>query len=284
MLTTGVVTLSPCHLVTLSPTSPPDELAELAGGFVHEIKNRLNALSLNLQLLAEDLDPPQTPRERAAAGRVGKLTAECGQLVELANDVLRFARLTDLHLVPTDLGAVVTRVTDFLDPMARLQNVAVHWFPAADLPAVPLDRERFEPVLLNLAINALDAMPAGGTLTVTARPAGGAVELAVIDTGHGMDPALAAKVFRPFVTTKPGGTGLGLATARRLVQAHGGTIGVDSAPGRGTRFTVRLPAEAAGEPVAVPPAAAHAPSPVPAPAPPVPAPRPPVPSPLVGEG
>jgi signal transduction histidine kinase len=222
-------------------TTPPDELAELAGGFVHEIKNRLNSLSLNLQLLAEELDPPQSPRERAALGRVGKLSGECGQLVELANDVLRFARLTDLAPVPTDLGDVVTRVTDFLDPLARSQGVAVHWFPAADLPPVPLDRERFEPVLLNLALNALDAMPDGGTLTVTARPAGAAVELAVIDTGHGMDPALMARVFQPFVTTKSGGTGLGLATARKLARAHGGDISVDSAPGRGTRFTVRLP-------------------------------------------
>jgi signal transduction histidine kinase len=218
-----------------------DELAELAGGFVHEVKNRLNALSLNLQLLAEDLDPPHTPRERAAAGRVGKLHTECGQLVALANDVLRYARLTDLQLSPTDLNEVVTRLTDFLGPTAKLQGVEVQWFPAADLPAVPLDAERFEPVLLNLALNALDAMPAGGTLTLTARPAGPGVELAVIDTGHGMEPALAEKVFQPFVTTKPGGHGLGLATARRLARAHGGDIAVESTPGRGTRFTVTLP-------------------------------------------
>ncbi len=221
--------------------TPPDELAELAGGFVHEIKNRLNTLSLNLQLLAEDLDPPQSPRERAALGRVGKLSGECDHLVELANDVLRFARLTDLQPVPTDLGEVVTRVADFLGPMARLQNVSVHWFPAADLPAVAVDRERFEPVLLNLALNALDAMPDGGTLTLTACVAGAAVELSVIDTGHGMDPALMARIFQPFVTTKAGGHGLGLATARKLARAHGGDISVESTPGRGTRFTVTLP-------------------------------------------
>ena len=222
--------------------TPPDELAELAGGFVHEIKNRLNTLSLNLQLLAEELDPPQSPRERAALGRVAKLGAECGHLVELSNDVLRFARLTDLQLVPTDLNDAVGRVTDFLGPTAKVQGVDLHWFPAADLPPVPLDRERFEPVLFNLVQNALDAMPAGGTLTLTASRVGAAVELAVIDTGHGMGPAVLARLFQPFVTTKPGGHGLGLATARKLARAHGGDIRVDSTPGRGTRFTVTLPA------------------------------------------
>ncbi len=221
--------------------TPPDELAELAGGFVHEIKNRLNTLSLNLQLLAEELDPPQSPRERAALGRVGRLSGECTHLVELANDVLRFARLTDLELVPTDLNDAVGRVTDFLGPTAKVQGVSLNWFPAADLPPVPLDRERFEPVLFNLVQNALDAMPDGGTLTLTAKASAGAVELAVIDTGHGMEPALMAKVFQPFLTTKPGGHGLGLATARKLARAHGGDIAVDSAPGRGTRFTVTLP-------------------------------------------
>ena len=218
------------------------ELAELAGGFVHEIKNHLNTLSLNLQLLGEDFENPTTPAERKAQHRVGRLNDECRRLVDLSNDFLRFARTAEMRTEPADLGAVVTRMVDFLAPTARSQGVEVNWFPA-ELPPVRLDAEMFEKVLLNLMLNAEDAMEAGGTLTLQARPVdGGAwVELDVIDTGVGMTPELAARAFQPFVTTKSGGTGLGLATARKIVQAHGGAIGVQSEPGRGTKFTVRLP-------------------------------------------
>jgi len=218
------------------------ELAELAGGFIHEIKNHLNTLSLNLQLLAEDFENPQTPRERQALDRTTRLTDECRRLVDLSNDFLRFARVTDLHREPADLGEVIARMLDFLGPTARAQGVEINWYPAADLPPVLLDTEMFEKVLLNLMLNAEDAMPQGGTLTLQARAADGWVELDVIDTGCGMDADLAAQAFKPFVTTKPSGNGLGLATARKIVRAHGGEIAVQSEPGRGTKFTIRLPA------------------------------------------
>jgi signal transduction histidine kinase len=227
--------------------SPPDarqyfELAELAGGFIHEIKNHLNTLSLNLQLLAEDFENPQTPRERQALDRTTRLTDECRRLVDLSNDFLRFARVTDLHREPADLGEVIARMLDFLGPTARAQGVEINWYPAADLPPVLLDKEMFEKVLLNLMLNAEDAMPQGGTLTLQARAEDGWVALDVIDTGCGMDAALAERAFAPFVTNKPGGNGLGLATARKIVRAHGGDVTVQSEPGRGTKFTIRLPA------------------------------------------
>jgi signal transduction histidine kinase len=218
-----------------------DHSAELAGGFIHEIKNHLNTLSLNLQLLAEDFEDAQTPRERKALERVTKLSDECRRLVELSNDFLRFARLDDLHCEATNLDEVITRMIDFLGPTARAQGITINWYPAADLPAPRLDKELFEKVLLNLMLNAEDAMPEGGTLTLQARSDGAAVALDVIDTGCGMAPELARQAFRPFVTGKPGGNGLGLATARKIVAAHGGTIDVQSEPGRGTKFTIRLP-------------------------------------------
>jgi two-component system sensor histidine kinase HydH len=227
------------------------ELAELAGGFVHEIKNHLNALSLNVQLLGEDLEDLDDTAGRAARQRVQRLGDDCRRLLDLSNDFLRYARAAEMHTVPTDLGDVVTRMIDFLAPTARAQNVEVDWYPA-DLPPVPLDAEMFEKVLLNLMLNAEDAMESGGTLTLQARavaatagrPAG--VELDVIDTGCGMPPEVAARAFRPFVTTKPGGTGLGLATARKVVEAHGGTIALQSEPGRGTKFTIWLPRGVSG--------------------------------------
>jgi signal transduction histidine kinase len=219
----------------------PAETAELAAGFIHEIKNHLGTLSLNLQLLAEDLDTAETPRERRALARVGKLSAECRKLVDLSNDFLRFARPREPRLSPTSLDEVVTRLIDFLGPTAKQQNVELNWFPAADLPPVPLDADLFEQALLNLMLNAEQAMPEGGTLTLIGRAEGARVVLEVIDTGIGIPADELPKVFRPFHTTKPDGSGLGLATARKVIEAHGGSIGVQSEPGRGTKFTIVLP-------------------------------------------
>jgi signal transduction histidine kinase len=223
------------------------ELAELAGSFIHEIKNHLSTLGLNLQLLAEDFEEPQNQRERRALERVHRLRGECAQLVDVANDFLRFARLTDLDLADTSLAAVVEDFVAFFDPTAQKHRIAVKCYVGADLPPVRLDQELFKQVLLNLFLNAQQAMPEGGELTIQATadraPDGSAagVWLVVIDTGKGMLPDVVAKVFRPFFSTKPGGSGLGLPTARRIVEAHGGTIEVESEVGHGTRFTIRLP-------------------------------------------
>jgi signal transduction histidine kinase len=250
----------------------PEDLAELAGGFIHDLKNHLGTLSLNLQLLAEDFASPQTPRERKALDRVNRLHAECQKLADLANDFLRFARAQNPDLRPATLGEVVTRLTEFLAPTARAAGIEVQWFPAPDLPPVLLDRDLFEQAVLNLMLNAEQAMPDGGTLTLVGRveasgewgvrsagsedqdPGHGSslrtphsalptpvVCLDVIDTGVGMCPEVLARAFRPFHTTKKGGHGLGLATARKVVEAHGGTIDCQSEPGRGTKFTIRLP-------------------------------------------
>jgi signal transduction histidine kinase len=222
--------------------SQPAELAELAAGFIHEIKNHLGTLSLNLQLLAEDFENAETPRERQALDRVTRLSAECRKLVDLSNDFLRFARLRELNLKPVPLDTVVTRIIDFLAPTARQRSIEITWFPAADLPPVRLDRDLFEQALLNLMLNAEQAMPDGGTLTLVGKCEGTSVLLEVIDTGCGIAPEELPKLFRPFHTTKPNGHGLGLATTRKVVLAHGGTIDVQSEPGRGTKFTITLPA------------------------------------------
>jgi signal transduction histidine kinase len=224
-----------------SGTSQADELASLAGGFVHEIKNHLGTLILNIQLLAEDLDEPETPRERNAARRVKQLTEECQEILDLANDFLRFSRITELHCQPASLDHVVSRMVDFLMPTARLQNVEIQWHSAPELPLIPLDVELFEKVLLNLMLNAEDAMPEGGTLTMQSRQEGDTVCLDIIDTGIGIPKEMLGKIFQPFVTTKESGHGLGLATSKKIIVAHGGKIEVQSEPGRGTKFTLILP-------------------------------------------
>jgi signal transduction histidine kinase len=249
---------SPPHASPPPPPAPTPrqseqyaELAELAGGFIHEIKNRVGTLSLNLQLLAEDFETPESPRERRALERVTRLSGECQKLVDLASDFLRFARAQELTAKPTALDSVVTRLLDFLAPTARQNKIEMKWFPAPDLPSVNLDRDLFEQCLLNLMLNAEQSMPEGGTLTLIGRVERESenqqshtprcVALDVIDTGCGIPPEQLPRLFRPFHTTKTNGHGLGLATTRKIIAAHGGTIDVQSEPGRGTKFTIRLP-------------------------------------------
>src|SRR5919199_5407397 len=110
------------------------ELAELAGGFIHEIKNHLSTLGLNLQLLAEDFQEPQSLRERRALERVQRLQLQCQRLVDVSNDFLRFARAKDLQLAPHDLGQVVEEMVDFFGPTARQADIEIKTYLPADLP------------------------------------------------------------------------------------------------------------------------------------------------------
>jgi two-component system, NtrC family, sensor histidine kinase HydH len=218
------------------------ELAELAGGFVHDLKNHLSTLRLNLQLLAEDFHDPQTQRERRALDRILRLQNECQRLVDISNEFLRFARVKDLDLMPANLGEVVEELTDFFGPIARAANIEIKSYIPADLPLIALNRDMFKQALLNLLLNAQQAMPAGGEITLLARAEPNEVVLDVIDSGKGMTPEVLAKAFRPFYSTRSGGTGLGLATTRKIIEAHGGGITVQSEVGKGTKFTLRMPA------------------------------------------
>ena len=237
-----------------------NELAEVAGGFIHDIKNHLSTLGLNLQLLAEDFESAETPREKRALTKIQKLQTECDRLVEIANDFLRFARINAVERLPCDLIDVVEELIEFFMPTATRAHIEIRAHLPADLPAVCLNREMFKLALLNLLFNAQQAMPHGGVLTVQAnletslaphRPQDvpgepeqdplDTVCLTIIDTGIGMPPEVTARVFRPFFSTRQGGTGLGLPTTRKIIEAHDGTIEVQSAVGRGTRFAIRLP-------------------------------------------
>lgn len=240
------------------------ELAEIAGGFIHEIKNHLGTLGLNLQLLGEDFQEPETPRERRALTRIQRLQSQCQHLVEISNDFLRFARIKDLTLVPADLGKILDEMIDFFAPTAQLANIHIKAYMPGDLPPVPLDVDLFKQALLNLMLNAEQAMPEGGEITIQAALAdcamtdvpetagclpSSAIELHLIDTGKGMPPEVLPRIFEPFYSTRQGGSGLGLPTTRRIIEAHGGTIAVESAPGHGSKFAIRLPVVAS--PVAV---------------------------------
>lgn len=220
------------------------EIAKLAGALAHEIKNPLSTIRLNMELLAEDLQNPETPRERRALAKVAVVERECRRLQELLDNFLSFTKVRRLKLEPSSLNQQLKQLLQFFQPKAREAGIEVIDYLASDLPTVLLDREAFDGALLNLLLNAEQAMPEGGQLVVRTSDTGDGVRLDLIDTGCGMDAKTLEHIFEAFYSTKRGGSGLGLPTARKIIEAHGGQIAVQSEVGRGTQFSIRLPVPA----------------------------------------
>jgi signal transduction histidine kinase len=217
------------------------ELGTLTGGLAHELKNPLSTIQLNLQLLGEDLIPenPAFPRLQSRLSTVQKETA---RLRDILDDFLRFAGRMELMRKPVELNGMLEELVDFYTPQAQLQRVALR-LRRSDGPLVAaIDERLIKQAILNLMINALQAMPeAGGEIILSATKDDDQVLIDVIDTGRGMDADTANRIFDAYYSTKRGGTGLGLAIAKRIVQEHGGAIDVTSELGKGSEFTVRLP-------------------------------------------
>lgn len=217
-----------------------DELAALAGSLAHEIKNPLSVIRMNMELLAEDFADAQTPRERRAVGKIEMVTRQCTRLENLLNDFLRFSKVRRLELRMGNLNEQVERVLDLFAPQAREQGVEIIRYLDADLPSIQLNAETLQAALVNLVKNALEAMPGGGQFVARTRMTRTGVALDLIDTGCGMDERTAVKMFEAFYSTKSGGSGLGLPTAQKIIEAHGGRISVHSEAGRGTQFTLEF--------------------------------------------
>jgi two-component system sensor histidine kinase HydH len=217
------------------------EIARLAGGLAHEIKNPLSTMSLNLDLLAEDFKGAETPRDKRILQKLERVRKETERLNDIVEDFLRFAKVQDLRTRPSDLNAVVDELRDFCEPQAMGQGIVFRTQYDPDLPPVPLDVDLFKQALWNLIRNAHHAMPDGGDLILQTRLESDSAVLDVTDTGVGMTEDVAAQVFDAFYSTKAGGSGLGLPTTRKVVEAHGGSIALQSEPGQGSRFTIRLP-------------------------------------------
>ena len=217
------------------------EIARLAGGLAHEVRNPLSTMGLNLDLLIEDFRSAESTRDRRVLQKLERIRRETDRLQDIVDDFLRFAKVQDLNTEPTDLNAVIDDLRDFSEPQALAQNVVMRTQYESDLPPVALDVNLFKQALWNLIRNAQHAMPEGGELILQTHRDGTFAVLDVTDTGVGMTPEVAARIFDAFYSTRPGGSGLGLPTTRKIIEAHGGTISTESEPGQGSRFTVRLP-------------------------------------------
>lgn len=232
-------------------TDPEDErrrrLARLAGGLAHEIKNPLSTMAINLTLLEEEVQPApggdgaHSPRDSRILKRVQKLQREVTRLEGIVEDFLRYARGGEINRRPHDLVALVQEVLEFSAPELDAAEVRLHAQLPNALPLVMLDEGAFRQALVNLLVNARQAMPGGGELIVELVRKGPGAELTVTDSGVGMTEEQLSRCFDLYYSTKRGGTGLGLATVRRIIELHGGEIVVRSEEGRGTQFSIWLP-------------------------------------------
>lgn len=214
-------------------------LSTLASGLHHEIKNPLTALSIHVQLLEEALTTPYETESLVEV--VGVLKSEVCRLNGVLENFRSFAHLQRLSLQPTDPLGVIENAVRLVRPQAAEQGVGVTLLHSnTPLPAVPLDRDKFEQAVLNLVINALEAMSAGGSLTVSAAIEDGELRVSVADTGPGIPPEIQPSLFQPYFSTKDRGTGMGLALTEKLIGQHGGRVEFNTGPG-GTTFRISVP-------------------------------------------
>ncbi len=217
------------------------ELSQLTGGLAHEIKNPLSTINMNLKLLSEDLNHNDSELHRRWLRRLEAVQHETERLRSILDDFLRYAGKHELQLQDCDLRSVVEELTNFYTPQAEASGVIMRTSPGDESVLCSIDTNLIKQALLNLMINAVDAMKDGGELIVNVSVAKSRGVIEVIDTGPGIRAEDLPHVFGVYFSTKSGGSGLGLPTTRRIVREHGGTISVDSELGKGSRFAISLP-------------------------------------------
>jgi len=225
----------------LAAAEKRDLLSRLLGRLAHEVRNPLSSLDVHVQLLEEDLAnlAPQmrdqlTPRLAVIRGELHRLESIVGHFLQLASP-----SALDVELV--QVTRIVTHVCELLRPEAAARAIEIGAEFEPGLPDFMADPVRLTQALLNLVINALQAVERKGRIHVNARLAGECLALSVSDSGPGISPEKLAAIFDPYFTTKPEGSGLGLWIAQQIVTAHGGTLTVQNGPAGGALFTMALP-------------------------------------------
>lgn len=217
------------------------ELGTLASGMAHEIGTPMNIILGRAELLMRKATDESTRRG------LGTIVTQVERITKIMNQLLSFARKRPSEQRGVDLVGALGSVLDMLVEKFKNHNIHVVKDYAPDLPLVLADPDHISQVLLNLMLNACQAMPGGGTLTLRLCAKANMVELSLQDTGVGIPQEQVSKIFDPFFTTKPvgEGTGLGLTVVHGIIQEHNGAIRVDSVPGQGTTFIVSLPVHSA---------------------------------------
>jgi len=215
-------------------------LGEMAAGLAHEVRNPLGGIALYASMLEGQL--ADRPPSKTAASRISQSVRALDQLV---SEILDFAQEHHLEMQTCRLGVVLSAVEDGVRPWAAEHEVIVTVEPSAMGVKVRCDTSRLQRAVLNLVMNAVQAVDTGGHVWVSAvaRDDGRGVEIEVSDDGPGIPPENMERIFNPFFTTRAKGTGLGLAIVHRIVESHGGSIRVSNRPEGGARFVIRLPGE-----------------------------------------
>jgi signal transduction histidine kinase len=216
-------------------------LGRLAAGVSHEIRNPLGAIFLHVDLLTEELQELVPHGPAVVAETLAEIKTQLGRLEDLVQDYLSLVRVGTIQPQPEDLGGAVHGWALEFQALAASGGVALHVENLAVLGRVAFHAPTLRRAVLNLVQNALEAMPQGGTLTLTGRGTPTHVQLQIRDTGSGIAPEHRAHIFEPLYTTKPGGTGLGLYIVQEILAVHRGQVTVESVEGQGTTFTVTLP-------------------------------------------
>jgi hypothetical protein len=224
-------------------------MGELAAGVAHEIRNPLAGIAGAIEIISKDFPKDHPDREV-----MEDLRQEVRRIEKVLNDLLAYAKPKPPQFGRADLKDTFARTLHLARQQTGLKNVEFSVQVPPDLPAFRMDSEQLHQVLLNLVLNGVQAIEQEGKITIAAKidAAGGAgqadlVEISVSDTGAGIPPESLERIFRPFYTTKRGGTGLGLSLCRRIIRQHGGTLSVESKLGKGSRFIIRLPMREAVE-------------------------------------
>ncbi len=224
------------HQTQMSRAEHFATLGELAAGLAHEIRNPLAGIAGVIEIVSRDLPPGS-----AARSVIKDAKEEAVQINRILTDLLETARPKPPQFQLKDLGGTAEHAVMFARQQAITKNIRVELDKGEEIPPVDHDPNQLNQVLLNLLLNAIQAMDKAGTIYVSLRRDKDAALITVADQGKGIAPEVLPNIFRPFFTTKGHGTGLGLSLARRIVESHGGTINVRSEVGKGTQFTLRLP-------------------------------------------
>ncbi len=216
-------------------------IGKMAAKVAHEIRNPLSSISLNAELLQDELNNYAHTDTGEAQNLLQSMIAEIDRVTSLTEEYLQFSRLPESQPVRDDINRVVKESIDFYQPQARQKKVEMQSRISAKTWDVRFDPVQIRRVLLNIMRNAVEAMPKGGTLKIATEQGEREVVIHIVDTGVGIAPEEIEKIFDPFFTTKDFGTGLGLAVVQQIIEEHRGRIVCQSNIGQGTTFSIYLP-------------------------------------------